>query len=89
VNQNEYIKLAIWAGVIAALFGFLWWKGHLARLTNYVAETREELKKCTWPSWDELKGSTVVVMVSILILGLFTVGVDFVLTMFVRWMTQI
>ena len=75
--------------VIAALFGFLWWKGHLARLTTYVAETREELKKCTWPSWDELKGSTVVVTISILILGLFTVGVDLVLTMFVRWMTQI
>jgi len=89
VNQNEYITLAIWVGVIAALFGFLWWKGHLARLANYVAETREELKKCTWPSWDELKGSTVVVTISILILGLFTVGVDLVLTMFVRWMTQI
>ena len=75
--------------VIAALFGFLWWKGHLARLANYVAETREELKKCTWPSWDELKGSTVVVAISVVILGVFTVGVDLVLTMFVRWMTQI
>jgi preprotein translocase subunit SecE len=89
VSKNEYITLAIWVGVIGALFGFLWWKGHLARLANYLAETREELRKCTWPSWDELKGSTVVVMISILILGLFTVGVDFVLTMFVRWMTQI
>jgi preprotein translocase subunit SecE len=81
--------LAIWAGVIGALFAFLWWKGHLARLANYVAETREELKKCTWPSWHELKGSTVVVMISIVILGVFTVAVDFVVAMFVRWMTTI
>ena len=75
-------------GVIAALFGFLWWKGHLARLANYVAETREELKKCTWPSWDELKGSTVVVMISILILGLFTVGVDQIIYHFVKFVVM-
>jgi len=89
VNQKEYITLAIWVGVIGALFLFLWRKGYLARLANYMAETREELRKCTWPSWDELKGSTVVVMISIVILGLYTVGVDAVLAMFVRWMTTI
>ena len=89
MKQNEYIVLVIWVAVIAAIFAFLWRKGYLARLANYVAETREELRKCTWPSLDELKGSTVVVVISILILGLFTVGVDFVIAMFVRWMTTI
>lgn len=89
MNEREYITLAIWVGVIGAVFAFLWWKGYLARLANYIAETREELKKCTWPSLDELKGSTVVVMISILILGIFTVAVDAVLAMFVRWMTTI
>ena len=87
--MNEYVKLAIWVGVIGAVFGFLWWQGHLASIRTYILETREELRKCTWPSWHELKGSTVVVMLSILMLGLFTVGVDFVLTLMVRWMTQI
>ncbi len=47
----------------------LWRKGYLLRLTNYVQETREELRKCTWPTWDELKGSTVVVMISIVAAG--------------------
>jgi preprotein translocase subunit SecE len=89
VNQKDYIVLGIWVAVIGTLFLFLWRKGYLARLANYMAETREELRKCTWPSWDELKGSTVVVMISILILGLYTVGVDAVLAMFVRWMTTI
>ena len=89
MKQNEYLVLGIWVAVIAATFLFLWRKGYLARLANYIAETREELKKCTWPSWAELKGSTVVVMISIIILGAFTVGIDFVIAMFVRWMTTI
>ena len=87
--MNEYVRLAIWVGVIAAIFAFLWWQGHVARIRTYVLETREELRKCTWPSWHELKGSTVVVMISIAILGVFTVAVDFVLALMVRWMTQI
>jgi preprotein translocase subunit SecE len=45
------------------------------------------LRKCTWPTWDELKGSTVVVGISIVLLGAFTVMVDFVFTLFVSWLT--
>jgi preprotein translocase subunit SecE len=74
---------------IAVVFGLLWRKGYIMRLRNYVLETREELRKCTWPSWAELKGSTVVVMISIFLLGAFTVSIDVVLTLFVKWMTQI
>ena len=62
--------------VIGAIFAFLWSKGYLQRLTEYVRQTREELKKCTWPTWEELKGSTVVVAISIVLLGGFTVIVD-------------
>ena len=65
--------------MVGASFGVLWWQGHLKRLADYVAETREELKKCTWPTWDELKGSTVVVSVAILLMGAFTVVVDQIL----------
>ena len=79
-----YIQLLIWVVVVAVVFGVLWRTGQLLRLTNYVAETREELKKCSWPSRDELKGSTVVVILSILLLGAFTVVVDLLLTYAVR-----
>jgi preprotein translocase subunit SecE len=85
---NFYIKLAIGVAVVAVVFGVLWRTGQLLRLTNYVQETREELKKCTWPSWDELKGSTFVVLISILVLGIFTVAIDFILALFVRGITQ-
>jgi preprotein translocase subunit SecE len=66
----------------------LWRTGQLLRLTNYVQETKEELKKCTWPSRDELKGSTFVVLLSILALGVFTVGVDLVMTFIVKGITS-
>ena len=83
-----YIDELIWVVVVDVLFGVLWRTGQLLRLTNYVQETKEELKKCAWPSRDELKGSTLVVIVSILLLGLFTVLVDLVLTFVVKWIAS-
>jgi len=82
--NNDLIKLGIWVVVIGGTFGYLWRKGHLLRLSAYVMETREELRKCTWPSTEELKGSTVVVMITIVLLGLFVIGTDFVILEFVR-----
>ena len=38
---------------------------------------------------DELKGSTLVVAISILLLGLFTTSIDFVLVHVVRWMSTL
>ena len=76
VIVNDLVKIGIWAAIIGVTFVILWRKGYLLQLTNYVQQTREELRKCTWPTWDELKGSTVVVTISIVILGGFTVLVD-------------
>ncbi len=70
------------------LFGVLWRTGQLLRLANYVQETKEELKKCTWPSRDELKGSTFVVLISIALLGGFTFVTDFILTFVVKWIAS-
>ncbi len=57
------------------------------RFSNYVQATKEELRKCTWPSVDELKGSTMVVVVAIVLLGFFTVVVDLAITLVVRQIT--
>ena len=75
--MKDYIGLIIWVVIIGGAFAFAWQRGLLLRVANYVMETREELKKCTWPSYDELKGSTVVVMVAVFLLGLITIGADF------------
>ena len=87
--MKDYTTVGITLGVLAAVFAVLWYSGNLARLRTYVLETREELRKCTWPTLDELKGSTVVVIISIALLGAFTVAVDYVLLLFVTWMTKI
>jgi preprotein translocase subunit SecE len=75
----------IWIAVLAVIFGVLWWQGQLQRIALYWRQTKEELKKCTWPTWEELKGSTLVVSVSILLLGVFNFVVDRVLfTLFIK-----
>jgi preprotein translocase subunit SecE len=85
--MNDNIWIAIWAGVIGGVFVWLWRAGQIKRFANYVQQTKEELRKCTWPSWDELKGHTVVVSISIIILGGFTVLVDAIFTWFVTRIT--
>ena len=76
--MSDLVKIGIWAAVVGTLFVVLWRKGFVRQLTDYVQQTREELRKCTWPTWDELKGSTVIVVISVVLLGAFTVGVDFI-----------
>ncbi len=76
VSTLQYILL----GVAVAVFFWAWQKGHLLSLGNYVDETKIELRKCTWPTRAELKGSTVVVIVSTGLMAVFTVGVDFVIS---------
>ena len=85
--MNDLVKIGIWVVVIGVAFAFLWKQGHIRRFSDYILQTREEVRKCTWPSLDELKGSTVVVFISILLIGGFTVLVDFVFTWVVSRLT--
>jgi preprotein translocase subunit SecE len=64
--------------VATVIFTILWRQGAFLRLSTYVSETMEELRKCSWPTWDELTGSTLVVIIAVGILGLFTYVVDLV-----------
>jgi len=76
--MKNLTSLLIWSVIIGAAFLFAWRSGWLTRITQYVSQTREELRKCTWPGWEELWGSTIVVMVSTALLGVFTVVVEVV-----------
>lgn len=70
--------------VAMAVFAVLWRQGAFLKIAAYWDETKEELKKCTWPTVEELKGSTVVVIVSIAILGVFTMVIDFAVAAIIR-----
>jgi preprotein translocase subunit SecE len=82
--MRDYLPMII--GIVAAtvVFTLLWRQGAFLKLSGYFRETQEELKKCTWPTWDDLVGSTAVVMVSVALLGGFTVGVDFLVANVMR-----
>jgi preprotein translocase subunit SecE len=43
----------------------------LKKLKTFLSEVKIELKKCTWPTRRELFGSTMVVVISVLIIGVF------------------
>ena len=45
----------------------------------FVEDVRNELKKCSWPTRSELFESTVVVIVSVLIVGVFVGASDILL----------
>lgn len=82
--MKDYLYL-LWLAIAGAVFVFMWRKGHLAALSTYVVETREELRKCAWPSVEELKGSTAVVTITTVLLGAFTVGVDQIFSRVITW----
>ena len=50
--------------------------GHGIKL--FSSEVNQELKKCTWPSWNELRGSTIVVILSVILLSALVAVADVV-----------
>jgi preprotein translocase subunit SecE len=84
---NEFVKLGIWVFVVGVVFALLWRRGVLARISNYTLETREELRKCTWPTIQELRASTAVVLIAVALIGVYVAGVDFVISLLIRLIT--
>jgi len=54
------------------------------RLVRFLREVWIELQKVAWPSWEELKGSTRVVIVAVIVISIFIGIVDFGLSRIVR-----
>jgi len=42
-----------------------------ARVWGFLRDVRSELRKVTWPTWDELKKATAVIIVFVAALGIF------------------
>ena len=39
------------------------------RTSTYIQDVRTEVRKVSWPTWDDLRKSTVMILIIILILG--------------------
>ena len=48
----------------------------MKRFQNYIKDVIAELKKVTWPSWEELKEATWAVVIFSIISALYVFGVD-------------
>ena len=52
--------------------------GFFLRMSQFLRESYiEVVKKASWPSWSELKKSTVVVIVAVLVIAFWIGGLDF------------
>jgi preprotein translocase subunit SecE len=50
------------------------------RIKNFFSEVSVEMKKVSWPKWDELKGSTWVVVSFSIIISAFLFFIDRILS---------
>jgi len=62
-------------------------KNPFSSVRVFSLETKDELLKCAWPTRTELRDSTIVVVVAIAILGVFTMIIDFSLSQIVLLFT--
>jgi preprotein translocase subunit SecE len=82
--------------IVLALLCVFYFLRHRAGIFKFVGEVKVELDKCSWP-WDpnltgfkrykELRDSTVVVILSVVLLAGFVTTSDFILTHLVGFFT--
>ena len=49
------------------------------KISTFLQDVKQEMSKVSWPTREELKGTTIVVIVMTIILSLFIFGVDKIL----------
>jgi len=54
------------------------------KIVKFLKETKAEMRKVTWPTRDELIGSTKIVIVAALVVTLFVGIIDQILTLIIR-----
>ena len=50
------------------------------KTVTFTQEVRAEMQKVTWPTWTELKGQTIVVIIAVIIIAAFIGVVDLILS---------
>ncbi len=63
-------------------------RGRIERARLFLSEVRNELKRVTWPSAREVRATTVVVIVTSIVMGLYLWGLDLLLDRFVLWILR-
>jgi preprotein translocase subunit SecE len=56
----------------------------LTRLQRFISDVRIELRKVTWPTLDEVRQSTIAVMITSLVIAAFIFGIDHLISRIIR-----
>lgn len=59
----------------------------IEKITTVYHDTVAELRKCTWPGWNELTESTMVVIASVAIMAVFVGVTDWVVRALIQLLT--
>lgn len=75
-----------WALIISLVIGLgmlygIWWVINYPRLVEFLTETEAEMTKVSWSTKREVVGSSVVVIITVVILGVWIAFVDIVLSL--------
>ena len=60
--------------------GVAWGPKKYAELRTFFTEVRSELKSVTWPGWSEVRGTTIVVILTTVFFGFYLYGLDLVMS---------
>ena len=74
MEKDEETKPAALPGWASSAFG--WGPRKLKELRNFFSEVRSELKKVTWPSLQEVRSTTIVVVATAFFFGFYLWGLD-------------
>ena len=61
----------------------------ITRSRNFLLDVRKEMEKVTWPSSDELKASTTVVLMFLVLLAVVIGSMDFIFQTAILWLFNI
>ena len=57
------------------------------KIRTFVLETIDEMRKCSWPTRDQLFESTILVIVALILSTIYLAGIDQILYRAVRFLT--
>ncbi len=57
------------------------------KIRRFISDTMAELRRCTWPTRQQLFESTILVVINIAILAVFVAGIDWVASGVIRLIT--
>jgi len=65
-----------------------WLKQQWTRMTTFLQDVRGELQKTSWPSRKEVRNTTIVVIVFVMICAVYLYAVDYALQSAMEWLVR-